>query len=153
MRERTFRPSTILWDGTTTSVLLEGNADDVAAEARRAGLAICDAPQLPEGAHRGRVSLPPAALGDFAGVLNASGGVRWCAEIGIGTVHLAADDPNALAHARDDAARSGGWMLREAGAPDLDGFGLELPNAALMAKVHAAFDPDGKLAPGRMPIP
>jgi glycolate oxidase FAD binding subunit len=152
-RARTFRPSTILWDGSTTSVLLEGNPDDVEDEARRGGLAPCDAPLLPEGAHRGRGSLPPNELGLFGGALTASGGVRWNAEIGIGTVHLAADDPTSLARARDDAARSGGWMLREAGAPDLDGFGLELPNTGLMAKVHAAFDPGGKLAPGRLPLP
>jgi len=153
VRAGTFRPSTILWDGSTTSVLLEGNPDDVEAEARRGGLEPSEAPALPDGEHRGRASLPPNELGGFATGLTASGGVRWSAEIGIGTVHLAADDPLALASARDDAARAGGWMLREAGAPDLDGFGVELPNAALMASVHEAFDPGGKLAPGRLPLP
>jgi glycolate oxidase FAD binding subunit len=150
VRARAFRPSTILWDGRSTSVLLEGNPDDVAAEASRGGLTPCNAPLLPEGAHRGRASLPPNEVGAFAAALTTSGGVWWSAEIGIGTVHLAADDPRSLARARDDAARAGGWMLRETGAPDMDGFGVELPNAGLMAKVHAAFDPDGKLAPGRL---
>jgi hypothetical protein len=43
-------------------------------------------------------------------------------------------------------------LLREAGAPGLDGFGRALPNAALTARVKEAFDPTGKLAPGRLPI-
>ena len=111
--------------------------------ARRAGLAICDAPQLPEGAHHGRVSLPPAALGDFAGALNASTACGGVGEIGIGTVHVAADDRAALAPRARRRGREGGWMLREAGAPDLDGFGSTLPNAR----------PDGagprRLRPGR----
>jgi glycolate oxidase FAD binding subunit len=152
VRARTFRPSTILWDGSTTSVLLEGNPDDVEAEARRGALTPRDPPVLPEGPHRGRASLPPNEVEAFAGALTTAGGVRWSAEIGIGTVHLATDDPQSLELARGDAARAGGWVLREAGAPDLDGFGTELPNAALMARVHAAFDPDGKLAPGRLPF-
>ena len=37
-RRRMFRPSCIAWDGETTRVLLEGHPDDVAAEAKAAGL-------------------------------------------------------------------------------------------------------------------
>jgi hypothetical protein len=42
-------------------------------------------------------------------------------------------------------------MLREAGAPGLDGFGIALPNARLGERIRAAFDPSGKCAPGRLP--
>jgi hypothetical protein len=42
-------------------------------------------------------------------------------------------------------------MLREAGAPGLDGFGIASPNARLAERVRAAFDPTGKCSPGRLP--
>ena len=66
-------------------------------------------------------------------------------------MHVATDDEAALARARAAAVDAGGWLLREAGAPGLDGFGGALPNAKLMRRVLDAFDPDGKLAPGRLP--
>jgi FAD/FMN-containing dehydrogenase len=80
-------------------------------------------------------------------------GLRWLAEVGVGTVHVAADDPVLLGAARAVAESAGGWMLREVGAPDLDGFGAALPNAAVMARIKDAFDPTGKLSPGRLPLP
>ena len=53
----------------------------------------------------------------------------WCAELGVGTVHVAADDASALAHARVRSPHAhGGWMFREAGGPpDDDGYGCPLP--------------------------
>jgi hypothetical protein len=71
--------------------------------------------------------------------------------VGVGTVHVATDDERALARARAAAEAAGGWMLREAGAPGLDGFGRQLPNARLAERIRAAFDPIGKCAPGRLP--
>jgi FAD/FMN-containing dehydrogenase len=68
-------------------------------------------------------------------------------------VHVAATTDDALQAARRAAADAHGWLLREHGAAGLDGFGVELPNGALMARIKAAFDPTGKLAPGRLPIP
>jgi len=41
--------------------------------------------------------------------------------------------------------------LREAGAPELDGWGVTFANAALQTRIRDAFDPRRKLAPGRMP--
>jgi hypothetical protein len=76
--------------------------------------------------------------------------VRWQAEVGVGTVHVAADTERALAQARAAAEAAGGWMLREAGAPGLDGFGVALPNTRLAERVGAAFDPAGKCSPGRL---
>ena len=99
------------------------------------------------------MSVRPAAVAGLGSALDGIDGLRWTAEIGVGTVHVAADDPARLADARAAAVAAGGWMLREAGAPDLDGFGGPLPNATLMARVKAAFDPTGKLSPGRLPFP
>src|SRR5262249_53385457 len=109
------------------------------------------APALPAGPHRGRISVRPSALRELAPALDTLG-ARWTAEVGVGTVHVATDDEHALAGARAAAVAAGGWLLREAGAPGLDGFGGILPNAKLMGRVLDAFDPEGKLSPGRLPV-
>jgi glycolate oxidase FAD binding subunit len=151
VRRRCFRPSAVLWDGTTTSVLLEGHPEDVARQSERARIERLDVPpELPDGPHRGRVSVAPARLADVGRALAGLDGVRWMAESGVGTVHVACDDERGLAGARVVATEAGGWLLREAGGPSLDGFGVDLPNAALMARIKAAFDPQSKLAPGRL---
>jgi glycolate oxidase FAD binding subunit len=152
-RRALYRPSCLAWDGRRTRVLLEGVAADLAAErARLAGeWAPSEPPDGPEGAHRGRVSVRPSVVGELAPELDAAG-VRWLAEVGVGTVHVAADDETALAQVRAAAVGMGGWMLREDGAPDLDGFGAPPPNVKLAARVRAAFDPTGKCSPGRLPL-
>jgi FAD/FMN-containing dehydrogenase len=147
-----FRPASVLWDGASTWVQLEGRAADVAGQARRAGLAPTAAPALPIGAHRGRIGVPVANLVEVGRALTRLDQVRWLAELGVGTVHVACDDPVGLAEARAIAGAQGGWLLREAGAPELDGFGGALPNVELMARIKDAFDPDDKLAPGRLPL-
>ncbi len=77
---RLYRPTSVLWDGTSTWVLLSGHEVDVDAQsevATRLGLEPCAGPPpLPE--HRW--SLDPARLGSLAG----SG---WVAEWGVGVVH------------------------------------------------------------------
>lgn len=80
---RLHRPSSLLWDGTTTWVLLEGDAVDVderAADCARRGMADCDGPP-PLPPHRW--SLPPGDLRHLDG--------RFVAEVGVGVVH--ADRP------------------------------------------------------------
>jgi glycolate oxidase FAD binding subunit len=77
------RPSSLLWDGTTTWALLEGDPADVdeqAAVCERAGMADADGPP-PLPAHRW--SLPPGELRGLTG--------RFVAEVGVGVVH--ADGP------------------------------------------------------------
>ena len=153
LRRRLFRPSAVLWDGTATSVLLEGYPDDIATEARTAdlvdGLAV--PPALPNGAHRGRISVDPRRVMAIASRLDDLDGARYCAEMGVGTVHIATDSPSTLVAARQAAAHEGGWMLRERGGPDgFDGFGVGVPNGALSERVRLAFDPQSKLSPGRM---
>jgi len=152
VRRRCFRPSCIAWDGSETRVLLEGDPDDVAAEARAGGLTRDGrAPAEPAGSHRGRISVRPGRLPALAGRLRDLDGVRWRAEIGVGTVHVAADRAAPLTHARAAAEAEGGWLLREQGA-GIDGFGATVPNRALLARIKVAFDPTGKLSPGRLPL-
>lgn len=143
--------TSVLWDGETTWVRLEGHPEDLADDARRHDLVESPRPVLrPEGPHRGRVSVRPGLLEALTDGLVAHG-LRWLAEPGVGTVHIAAADPGALDAARQVARRLGGWLLREAGAPALDPFGGPLPNRELARRVRAAFDPAGRMNPGRLP--
>jgi len=151
-RRRMFRPSCIAWDGVTTCVLLEGHPDDVAAEAKAAGLETeGGAPGWPGGPHRGRISVRPSRLRELGAALDEVDGVSWLAEVGVGTVHVAAAEPEGLVAARAVATAHEGWLLREAGAPGVSGHGRELPNLAILQRIRTAFDPTGKLSPGRLP--
>ncbi len=144
------RATTILWDGNETSVLLEGHAPDIDAQARAAGLEPAPPTPLPEGAHRGRISVEPARLLALADAL-AGTGARGLAEIAVGTVHVAADDPTVLGAARDATHAAGGWLLREAGVPELDPFGTGFAAVPVQRRLRAALDPTAKLSPGRVP--
>ena len=105
-----------LWDGPTF-VRLEGYAEDVAAEQEHADLVAVDAPpNWPGGAHRGRVSIQPGALGALARRLDDVD-CAWLAEGGVGTVHVAASAEAGLAAARRAAEAESGCCA-EAG-PDL----------------------------------
>jgi glycolate oxidase FAD binding subunit len=80
---RLYRPTSVLWDGTTTWVLLEGDERD--AEVQVAGLGVAPTggpPALPTG---GRWSVPPAAIRSMRGT--------FVAEIGVGIVHHADPPP------------------------------------------------------------
>ena len=80
-----YRPVSILWDGSLAWVLLAGHPDDVAEQARAAGLVAGDPPPtLPSG---GRWSVPPGRLRELVG----SG--RFVAEVGVGIVHHASPAP------------------------------------------------------------
>jgi glycolate oxidase FAD binding subunit len=74
-----YRPASVLWDGTTTWVLLEGDVQDVADQAAAATLAPSAPPgELPSG---GRWSVAPGELAALPGT------GRFVAEIGVGIVH------------------------------------------------------------------
>jgi glycolate oxidase FAD binding subunit len=150
LRARLFRPSGLAWDGSTTHVLLEGHPEDLDAEIRSADLTRSTEPVCPAGLHRGRISIAPGALralADRLGYLDCS----WLAEGGVGTVHVAAPTEAGLASARAAAVAEGGWLLRESGGPGLSGFGVALPTPEVHGRLKDAFDPDGRLNPGRIP--
>lgn len=77
------RPTSVLWDGTTTWILLEGDARDVEVAAARHQLdAMSGPPALPTG---GRWSVPPSELASLTG--------SFVAEIGVGVVHHSEPSP------------------------------------------------------------
>jgi glycolate oxidase FAD binding subunit len=85
LRTRLHRPSSLLWDGTTTWVLLEGHPADVEAETKLLGPSFAPAdgpPELPAGSRR---SLRPSALRALTGT--------FVAEVGVGIVHHADPAP------------------------------------------------------------
>jgi FAD/FMN-containing dehydrogenase len=128
---RLYRPSSIVWDGHRTWVLLEGDPDDVAGQALAVlGLSSPSdtGPLLPAGA---RLSLTAAQMRQLGGQGPSSGAPTWWAEVGVGTVHTA--EPERLA-----AALSLQW-------PPAPSPGV----AALNQAVKARFDPSGRLNPGR----
>jgi glycolate oxidase FAD binding subunit len=75
--QRLYRPTAVLWDGTTTWVCLEGHPDDVRAQVAATGLDEVEAP--PEPPVGGRESLRPAELATLTGA--------FLAEVGVGIVH------------------------------------------------------------------
>jgi hypothetical protein len=144
-----FRPAARLWSGGGEEyVLLEGARVDV--DAQRGSMQSTRMPTLPEGPHRGRIAVAPGEVRTVGTVLNGS--VAWCAEINVGTIHVAADDEAGFVHAREVAHAHGGWMLREAGVPADDGYGQPLPNLEVMRRIKSAFDPEHRMNPGRMPL-
>ena len=115
-------PSCVLWDGSTTWILLEGYGPDVDAEAGRAAevgtLTEADGPPGALGGHRW--SLPPGELRTFA--LDHS--EPFLASIGVGTV---------LTTVGQD---------RRASSPAV---------TAIHERMKLFFDPSGRMNPGRNP--
>lgn len=75
-----FRSTSVLWDGTTTWILLDGHPDDIEQQAIASELvAVSGPPVLPP--HRW--SLPPSALPTLADSTDSA----FVAEVGVGIVH------------------------------------------------------------------
>ncbi len=152
VRRALFSPTTILGGPGTVSVLLEGDPGDLRSEAATAGLVPSDPPQPLTGTHRGRISIDPSLIDALAANLATIAGLDRVAEYGVGTVHVATEDPEGLGAARQEAEAIGGWLLRIAGAPMIDPFGAGFPAVALQRRIRTVLDPTGKLSPGRVPI-
>ncbi len=74
---RLYRPTAVLWDGTTTWALLEGEERDVEEQVAPLALEqVAGPPSLPTG---GRWSVEPGAVRSMTG--------RFVAEVGVGVVH------------------------------------------------------------------
>ena len=79
LRQRLHRPSSILWDGTTTWLLLDGHPADVDAQTTAAGSACTEVEGPPPLPTAGRESIRPSAVRDLTG--------SFVAEVGVGVVH------------------------------------------------------------------
>jgi glycolate oxidase FAD binding subunit len=80
-----YRPTSVLWNGSTTWVLLEGNEHDVVAQAAAHGLDAGEPPSaMPDG---GRWSVRPSEIAGLPGT------GEFVAEIGIGIVHHVSPPP------------------------------------------------------------
>ncbi|MFN6119702.1 MAG: FAD-binding protein [Actinomycetes bacterium] len=114
------RPVSVLWDGRTVHVLLEGHRLDVEEQAARLGLAPAeDAPVVPPAR---RLVAPSQTLAEVAAL--TPGDV--VAELGLGILHVQAD-----------SSESHVAPVPEPGV------------ASIEARVKAQFDPTGRLNPGR----
>jgi len=79
--EELYRPTSLLWNGTTTWALLEGHPEDIRAQAESSGMEPVDGPpNLPNAA---RWSIPPSELAS----LRVAAPGSFVAEIGVGIVH------------------------------------------------------------------
>lgn len=121
------RPSAVLWDGSSTWVLLEGYDADVAAEREvlgRLGEVAWELVEGPPALPPHRWSLRPSDLRSLAGAESGAG--AFVASIGVGTAWASTPQP----------ARPVSAAL-----------------ARLSERVKAQFDPTGRLNPGRSPLP
>ncbi len=85
LRRRLHAPTSLLWDGETTWLLLEGHPSDVEAQRRLSGLdEVAGPPPFPTA---GRWSLRPDEIRSLCG--------RFVAEIGVGVVHAENPSPQA----------------------------------------------------------
>lgn len=116
------QPLAVLWDGTRTWVGLAGDRPDVEYQARSVLRRFAPAAGPPDPPAGGRLSVPPAQLPG----LTLPG--PWLAEVGVGVVHL----PD-----------GGGAVARRSVPPVRDQV------RRLNQAVKVAFDPDGRMNPGR----
>jgi FAD/FMN-containing dehydrogenase len=121
-------------------VLLEGNPDDCAEQARRHGLREGDAPRMPTGA---RLSVRPSSIRDALSRIDG----EYVAELGVGIIH-ANPSMERLAELRAFCESDGGRLLVLAPDRKLPPFGSGA-HGDLQRRVRAAFDPDGLFAPWR----
>ena len=115
-----WQPSSILWNGCQSWVLLEGQPEDIAAQAQANQLLPCDEPPTPEAfPNCQRLSISPAKLPALSQHYQPG---SFLAEVGVGVVWVPGDQP----------------------LPANDARSLELQQV-----IKAQFDPTNRLNPGR----
>ncbi|HEU4535523.1 MAG TPA: FAD-binding oxidoreductase [Polyangiaceae bacterium] len=78
------------------------------------------------------------------------GTFAWYATLGVGFVALdGVGLGQPIEAARAAVVAEGGWLVVEAGAPDVDPWGPLPPSFGLMRALKTRFDPEGRLNPGR----
>jgi FAD/FMN-containing dehydrogenase len=128
IHKHAYRPSSVLWDGQSTWILLEGRPEEVKAELDRLRILGAPtesiAPPIPTGT---RLGTPPARLHELTGAASGS----FLAEIGVGVVHLqpGVDAPRALAENSIINSRV----------------------TQLNVDIKRAYDPSGRMNPGVQP--
>jgi glycolate oxidase FAD binding subunit len=120
---RLHKPAAALWDGTTTWVLLDGHADDIEAQVEQHGLLPVPAPARRTG--EGLEHRWSVPVADVA-ALPADGQGRFLAQLGVGVVHRGVPQPTRP---------------------------VDAPVRVVHERLKAAFDPTGRLAPGRTVLP
>lgn len=96
-----YRPASVLWDGTTTWVLLDGHPHDVGEQARNAKLEEIDSDSRPP--------LPPhrwSLRNDELPALASDGHGPFVAEVGVGVVHRTVPQPPRARDAVRDALQA-----------------------------------------------
>lgn len=139
LRDRLYRPSALLWDGTTTWVHLEGHAADVAEQLAICASAGCTPGASPPPCGAGFAAVAPAELRALVPALlaAAAAGSAVLAEVCTGVVHL---DPAAY--------RPGGaWHAVRPAPPARSAAAV-----ALHDRLRHEFDPTRRCNPGRDPL-
>ena len=152
-RAASTRPRRSSRDPTGTRVLARGSP----RRPRRAGRAAPASrrptrPPTPDGPHRGRISVAPGRL-DAARAPRSTriAGLDWLAEHGVGTVHVATDDPARSPRRATSRTRTTAGCSARPARPSSTRSASTCPRVALQRRIRAALDPTGKLAPGRVP--
>lgn len=120
---RLHKPAAALWDGMTTWVLLDGHPDDIDAQVARHGLLPVPAPA--RRIDEGFEHRWSVPVADLA-ALPADGHGPFLAQLGVGVVHRRVPQPPRP---------------------------VEAPVRLIHERLKSAFDPTGRLAPGRTVLP
>ena len=126
-------------------------AVDRGAARRRHRASVAPAARRPTSRPHQRVDWRDGGPRPHAGRARARGPVVPRRSVWAPCTSRATTQPTSCAHATRRLRTADGCSAKPA-APGVDGFGVAVPNAALAARVKAAFDPHNRFAPGRLPL-